>query len=83
MDDRVQDAATVAFAVMLTGAGQVTVSPVTGLVTAARLIVPAKLNVLVRETDIEEPVAPELKLTGVPTEMVKSPTCEMKLVECV
>ena len=74
MDDRVQDAATVAFAVMLTGAGQVTVSPVTGLVTAGRLIVPAKLNVLVRETEIAEPVAPELKLTGLPTLIVKLPT---------
>jgi len=59
---------------MLTGAGHVTVNPETGLVTAARLIVPAKLNVLVKLTDIAEPVAPELKLTGVPTEMVKSPT---------
>ena len=75
------EAATVAFAVMLTGTGQVTVKPVAGLVTAARLIVPAKLNVLVRLTDIAEPVAPELKLTGLLSEMVKSPTCEMKLVE--
>ncbi len=71
---KVQEEAIVAFAVMLTGAGQVTVNPVAGLVTAVRLIVPAKLNVLVSETDIAEPVAPELKLTGVPTEMVKSPT---------
>jgi hypothetical protein len=70
----VQEAATVAFAVILTGAGQVTVSPVTGLVTAVRLIVPAKLNVLVSETDIAAPVAPELKLTGVPTLTVKFPT---------
>ncbi len=53
-----QEAATVAFAVILTGAGQVTVKPV----------------VLVRETDIAEPVAPELKLTGLPTLIVKSPT---------
>jgi len=75
----VHDAATVAFAVMLTGAGQVTVKPVAGLVTAARLIVPAKLNVLVRETDIAEPVAPELKLTELLTEIAKSPTCETKL----
>ena len=74
MDDRVHDAATVALAVILTGAGHVTVNPVTGLVTAARLTVPAKLNVLVRETEIAEPVAPELKLTGVPTLIVKSPT---------
>ena len=69
-----QEAATVAFAVMLTGTGQVTVSPVVGLVTGVRLTVPAKLNVLVRETEMAEPVAPELKLTGEPTLMVKSPT---------
>ena len=74
-----QEAATVAFAVMLTGAGHVTVNPVAGLVTGARVTVPAKLNVLVRETDIAEPVAPELKFTGLLTEMVKSPTCEMKV----
>jgi hypothetical protein len=74
VDERVHEAATVAFAVMLTGAGHVTVSPVTGLVTAVRVTVPAKLNVLVRETEIADPVAPELKLTGVTVEMVKSPT---------
>lgn len=68
------DAPTVAFAVMLTGTGQVTVKPVTGLVTGVRATVPAKLNVLVRETEIEDPVAPELKLTGLPTLIVKSPT---------
>ena len=71
---RVQEAATVAFAVMLTGAGHVTVSPVPGLVTGVRVTVPAKLKVLVRETEIAEPVAPELKLTGVPTLIVKLPT---------
>jgi len=74
VDDRVQEAATVAFAVMLTGAGQVTVKPVAGLVTGVRVTVPAKLNVLVRETEIAEPVAPELKLTGLPTLIVKLPT---------
>ena len=63
-----------AFAVIVTGAGHVTVSPVAGLVTGVRVTVPTKLNVLVRETDIAEPVAPELKLTGLVTEMVKSPT---------
>ena len=57
-----------------------TVKPVAGLVTAVRLIVPAKLNVLVRETEIAEPVAPELKFTGPPTEIEKSPTCEAKLL---
>ena len=81
VDDRVQDVPTVAFAVMLTGAGQVTVNPVTGLVTGVRAIVPAKLNVLVKLTDIEEPVAPELKLTGVPTLIVKSPTWTIDVAE--
>ena len=81
MDDRVQDAATVAFAVMLTGAGQVTVSPVAGLVTGVRVTVPAKLNVLVRETDIAEPVAPELKFTGLPTLIVKLPTWTVEAAE--
>ena len=74
VEDNVQEAATVAFTVILTGAGQVTVKPVAGLVTTVRLIVPAKLNVLASETDIAEPVAPELKLTGLPTLMVKLPT---------
>ena len=69
-----QEAATVALAVILTGAGHVTVKPVAGLTTADRLTVPAKLNVLVRETEIAEPVAPELKFTGVPTLIVKLPT---------
>jgi len=77
----VQEAATVAFAVMLTGAGQVTVNPVAGLVTGVRETVPAKLNVLVKLTDIAEPVAPELKLTGEPTLMVKSPTWTVALAE--
>ena len=76
-----QDAATVAFAVMLTGAGQVTVSPVAGLVTGVRVTVPAKLNVLVRETDIAEPVAPELKFTGLPTLIVKLPTWTVEAAE--
>ncbi len=68
------EAATVAFAVILTGAGHVTVNPVAGLVTGVRVTVPAKLNVLVKLTDIDEPVVPELKLTGVPTLIVKLPT---------
>jgi hypothetical protein len=76
---KVHEAATVAFAVILTGAGQVTVNPVAGLVTAVRVTVPAKLNVLVRLTEIAAPVAPELKFTGVLVLMVKSPTCEMKV----
>jgi len=81
VDDRVQDAATVAFAVMLTGAGQVTVSPVAGLVTGVRVTVPAKLNVLVKLTDIAEPVAPELKFTGLPTLIVKLPTWTVEAAE--
>ena len=75
------DATTVAFAVILTGAGQVTVKPVAGLVTGVRVAVPAKLNELVRLTDIAEPVAPELKLTGLPTLIVKLPTWTTKLAE--
>src|SRR5205807_10173996 len=76
---KVQEAATVAFAVIMTGAGHVTVNPVAGLVTAVRVTVPAKLNVLVRETETAEPVAPEVKLTGVGVDIGKSPTCETKL----
>ena len=68
------EAATVALAVILTGAGQVTDNPVAGLVTGVRATVPAKLNVLVKLTEIAEPVAPELKFTGLLTEIVKSPT---------
>ena len=81
VEAKVHEAATVAFAVILTGAGQVTVNPVAGLITAVRLIVPAKLNVLVSETDIAEPVAPELKFTGVPTEILKSPTWTVETAE--
>ncbi len=55
-------------------AGQLTVKPEVGLTTELRLTLPTKLKVLVRLTEIAAPVAPELKLTGVPTEMVKSPT---------
>jgi len=78
---KVHEAATVAFAAMLTGAGHVTVNPVAGLVTGVSATVPAKLNVLVKLTDIAEPVAPELKLTGVPTLIVKLPTCTVELAE--
>jgi hypothetical protein len=66
---------------MLTGAGQVTVRPIAGLTTEVRVMVPAKLSVLVREIEIAEPVAPELKFAGVPAEIVKSPTRETKLAE--
>ncbi len=53
---------------------QVTIRPVVGLTTDERLTLPAKLKVLVRLTEIEAPVAPVLKLTGLLTEIVKSPT---------
>ncbi len=75
MELKVHEAETVAFAVMpVAVAGHVTVNPVVGLTTELRLTVPAKLNVLVSVTEIAAPVAPELKLTGVPTLTVKSPT---------
>ncbi len=61
--------------------GQVTVRPVVGLATADNATVPAKLLTLVSETEIAVPVAPELKLTGVPTLIVKSPTCTIELAE--
>ncbi len=76
-----QDAATVAFAVMLTGAGHVTVSPVAGLMTGVRATVPAKLKVLVKETEMADPVAPELKFTGLLTEIAKSPTWTVEAAE--
>ncbi len=69
------EALTVALAVMLTAlAGQATVSPVVGLTTEDSATVPAKLFTLVSDTVIAAPVTPELKLTGVPTDMVKSAT---------
>ncbi len=71
-------------AVMLTAvAGQVTVRPVVGLTTEVRLMLPAKLNVLVRLMDIAAPVAPELKFTGLPTLIVKSPTWTIEDAWCV
>ncbi len=77
---KVQDAGEVALAVSVTAvAGQVTVKPVVGLTIELRLTVPPKLKVLVRLTEIAAPVAPELKFTGVPTEIVKSPTCTTEL----
>ena len=77
---KVHEAATVAFAVILTGPGQVTVKPA-GLTIGVRPIVPAKLNVLVKETDITEPVAPELKFTGLPMLIVKLPTWTVEAAE--
>ncbi len=71
----VQEADPVPLAVRLVAAaGQLTVKPVVGLAAEARVTLPAKLNVLVRDTEMAAPVAPELKFTAVATEMVKSPT---------
>ncbi len=55
-------------------AGQVTVRPELGLATEVRATVPAKFWMPDRETDMDGPVSPELKLTGLPVETVKSPT---------
>ncbi len=55
-------------------AWQVTVRPVVGLTSEERPTPPAKLNVLARETGIEAPEAPVLKLTELPTEIVNPPT---------
>ncbi len=69
-----QEAATVAFAVMLTEvAGHVTVRPAAGATVDVRVMLPAKSNLLVRETEMLAPEAPVLKLTEL-AEMVKSPT---------
>ncbi len=82
MEVKVHKAEAVVFAVRLVAvAGQVTVKPVAGLTTEDSAIVPAKLLTLVSETDIAAPVAPELKFTGVPTEIMKSPTWTMELAE--
>ncbi len=71
----VQDADAVAFPAKLARmVKQATVRPTVGLTTELSATVPAKLFTLVSETDIAAPVAPELKLAGVLTEMVKSPT---------
>jgi hypothetical protein len=72
VDDREQEDVTVAFAVMATAvAGHVMVSPAGAV--PVRVMLPAKLNVLVRETPTEIPVCPTFRLAPV-TLMVKSPT---------
>ncbi len=82
MELKVQDEEAVALAGRLVAdAGQVAVKPVVGLTTEMREIVPAKFWMLVSDTDTETPAAPELKLTGVPALMVKSPTCTTELTE--
>ncbi len=81
-ETRVQDALAVPFAERLVDvAGQVTVRPVVGLTTEANATLPAKLSTLVREMDKDAPLAPELKLTGVPTDIAMSPTWTMEVAE--
>ncbi len=60
-----------------------TARPVVGLTTEDRLTLPAKLKVLVRLPEIDAPVAPVLKLTGLLTEIVKSPTWTTDDAWCV
>ena len=77
MDDSEQEDVTVAFAVIATAVdGQVMVRPAGAV--PVRVILPAKLNVLVRDTPTETPVWPTFRLAPV-TEIVNSPTCETKL----
>ena len=72
VDDKEQEDVTVAFAVIATAAtGQVIVRPAGAV--PVRVMDPAKLNVLVRETPTEMPVCPTLRLAPVAL-IVKSPT---------
>ncbi len=72
---REHDAEAVLLAVKLMAvAGQMTVRPELGLTTGVRATVPAKFWMLDSETDTLAPVLPELKLTGLPAETVKSLT---------
>ena len=54
--------------------GQATLNPDDGLTVDVTLMPPAKLFVLDSKTEMKPPVAPELKLTGLDTITVKSPT---------
>ena len=79
MDDSEQADVTVAFAVMATAvAGHVIVRPAGAV--PVRVMLPAKLNVLVRETPTETPVWPTFRLAPVAV-MVKSPTWTVAEVE--
>jgi hypothetical protein len=72
---RLHLALAVPFIARLTSAvGHTTLSPEDGLTAEVTLMFPAKLFVLVSETEMKAPVAPELKLTGLVAETVKSPT---------
>ena len=72
---RLHLALAVPFIVRLTRAvGQATPNPDDGLTVDVTLMPPAKLLVLDSKTEMKAPVAPELKLTGLDTIIVKSPT---------
>jgi hypothetical protein len=72
VEDSEHEDVTVAFAAIATAvAGQVIVSPAGAV--PVRVIEPAKLKVLVKETPTETPVWPTFRLAPV-AEIVKSPT---------
>lgn len=74
VEPRVQEAPSVTLAVIaVVEVGQVTARPALGLTVEAIVMLPAKLKVLVKLTEITMPLAPELKLTGVPMDIEKSP----------
>ncbi len=75
MELKPQEVETVEFAARLVAvAGHVTIKPVVGLTTELRPTDAAKLKLLVMVTDTTAPEAPELKFTGLPALIVKSPT---------
>lgn len=79
---KVQDALAVPLGERLVAVvGQLTVRPVIGITNEDNETVPAKLFWLVSEMDMDAPEAPLLKFTGVPAEMVKSPTCTTDFAE--
>ena len=72
VEDNEQEDVTVALAVIVTAVtGQVIVRPAGAV--PVRVMLPAKLNVLVRETPTETPVWPTFRFAPVAL-MVKSPT---------
>jgi len=72
VEDNEHDEVTVELAAIVTAvAGQVIVRPAGAV--PVRVMLPAKLKVLVRETTTETPTCPTLRLAPV-AEIVKSPT---------
>ena len=70
-----QEAPTVTLAVRLVAVvGQTTLRPVAEPRSGVRVTPPVKPKVLVSVTERTFPEAPELKFTGVPTLIAKSPT---------